>query len=59
MQLSGPTWAVELGRRDSTSASYEAANSEIPSPLLDVDDLISAFSNKGFSSKDLVALSGN
>ncbi|XP_041989368.1 cationic peroxidase 1-like [Salvia splendens] len=56
--LSGPSWAVELGRRDSTTASYDAANSEIPSPSLDVADLISAFSNKGFSPKELVALSG-
>ncbi|KAH6810855.1 Peroxidase superfamily protein [Perilla frutescens var. frutescens] len=45
--LSGPNWAVELGRRDSTTASLDAANSQIPSPFLDVADLISAFSNKG------------
>lgn len=56
--LGGPNWAVELGRRDSTTASLDAANSGIPSPFLDVADLISAFSNKGFSPKDLVALSG-
>ncbi|KAL1558785.1 NAD(+) salvage pathway protein, variant 2 [Salvia divinorum] len=56
--LSGPSWDVQLGRRDSTTASYDAANSEIPSPSSDVADLISAFSNKGFSPKELVALSG-
>ncbi|PIN02068.1 Peroxidase [Handroanthus impetiginosus] len=56
--LGGPFWAVQLGRRDSTTASLDAANTDIPSPVMDVSDLISAFSNKGFSAKDMVALSG-
>ncbi|XP_050368684.1 cationic peroxidase 1-like [Argentina anserina] len=59
LSLGGPSWIVQLGRRDSTTASLSAANSELPSPSLDVNDLISAFSNKGFSAKDLVALSGS
>ncbi|PRQ34725.1 putative peroxidase [Rosa chinensis] len=57
--LGGPSWIVQLGRRDSTTASLSAANTDLPSPSLDVNDLISAFSNKGFSAKDLVALSGS
>jgi peroxidase len=57
--LGGPTWAVQLGRRDSTTASLSAANSQLPSPLMDLSDLISAFSNKGFSAKEMVALSGS
>ncbi|CAI0399643.1 unnamed protein product [Linum tenue] len=40
--LGGPTWAVQLGRKDST----------------DLPALISSFSDKGFTSKQLVALSG-
>ncbi|KAG8633714.1 hypothetical protein MANES_18G140400v8 [Manihot esculenta] len=56
--LGGPSWQVELGRRDSTTASYSAANTELPSPLMDLSDLISSFSNKGFTAKDMVALSG-
>ncbi|XP_004294750.1 PREDICTED: cationic peroxidase 1-like [Fragaria vesca subsp. vesca] len=59
VSLGGPSWIVQLGRRDSTTASLSAANSELPSPSLDVNDLISAFSNKGFSAKELVALSGS
>ncbi|KAL5823859.1 hypothetical protein ACOSQ3_021840 [Xanthoceras sorbifolium] len=56
--LGGPSWMVELGRRDSTTASYEAATTNLPSPLMDVSGLISAFSDKGFTAKEMVALSG-
>ncbi|XP_051113385.1 cationic peroxidase 1-like [Andrographis paniculata] len=56
--LGGPSWMVQLGRRDSTTASIDAANRDIPSPVMDVGDLISAFSKKGFSPKEMVALSG-
>ncbi|KAL7247207.1 hypothetical protein ACSBR2_002176 [Camellia fascicularis] len=57
--LGGPTWTVQLGRRDSTTASLSSANSELPSPFMDLSDLISAFSNKGFTTTDMVALSGS
>ncbi|KAL6987943.1 NAD(+) salvage pathway protein [Sarracenia purpurea var. burkii] len=57
--LGGPSWSVQLGRRDSTTASLSAANSNLPSPASDLSTLISAFSNKGFSAKEMVALSGS
>ncbi|PSS09536.1 Cationic peroxidase [Actinidia chinensis var. chinensis] len=57
--LGGPTWAVQLGRRDSTTASLSAANREIPNPTMDLSDLISAFSNKGLTAQEMVALSGS
>uniref|UniRef100_A0A803PWY8 Peroxidase n=1 Tax=Cannabis sativa TaxID=3483 RepID=A0A803PWY8_CANSA len=56
--LGGPSWKVELGRRDSTNASFTAANTQLPSSILDLDDLITTFSLKGFTEKELVALSG-
>uniref|UniRef100_A0A3Q7H164 peroxidase n=1 Tax=Solanum lycopersicum TaxID=4081 RepID=A0A3Q7H164_SOLLC len=56
--LGGPSWTVELGRRDSTTASLDTANSDIPSPSLDLNDLITNFANKGFTAKEMVALSG-
>lgn len=56
--LGGPTWTVPLGRRDSTTASQSTANSDIPAPTLNLTALISSFSNKGLSTKDMVALSG-
>ncbi|CAN6243705.1 unnamed protein product [Urochloa humidicola] len=56
--LGGPTWAVPLGRRDSTTASLNLANNDLPSPASDLATLISAFGNKGLSARDLTALSG-
>ncbi|KAG4125770.1 hypothetical protein ERO13_D10G118000v2 [Gossypium hirsutum] len=57
--LGGPSWTVLLGRRDSTTASLSAANSNIPAPTLNLSGLITAFSNKGFTAKEMVALSGS
>ncbi|KAI8014807.1 Cationic peroxidase 1 [Camellia lanceoleosa] len=57
--LNGPSWTVPLGRRDSTTASLSAANSNLPGPGLNLSALITAFSNKGFTAKELVALSGS
>ncbi|XP_024974488.1 cationic peroxidase 1-like [Cynara cardunculus var. scolymus] len=56
--LGGQTWNVVLGRRDSATASLDAANSDLPSPFLDLPQLISVFGNKGFSPQEMVALTG-
>ncbi|KAI8557198.1 hypothetical protein RHMOL_Rhmol05G0317600 [Rhododendron molle] len=45
--------------RDSTTASASAANSNLPSPASSLSALITAFSNKGFTAKEMVALSGS
>ncbi|CAL5335245.1 unnamed protein product [Camellia sinensis] len=57
--LGGPSWTVQLGRRDSTTASLSAANSNIPGPTLNLSALVTAFSNKGLSANEMVALSGS
>ncbi|KAI8014804.1 Cationic peroxidase 1 [Camellia lanceoleosa] len=57
--LGGPSWTVQLGRRDSTTASLSAANSNIPGPTLNLSALITAFSNQGLSANEMVALSGS
>lgn len=57
-QLGGPAWDVRLGRRDSTTANLSAANSDLPSPFLDLSGLIAAFEKKNFSVDEMVALSG-
>ncbi|XP_059463136.1 cationic peroxidase 1-like [Corylus avellana] len=57
--LGGPSWVVPLGRRDSTTSSQSAANTDLPAPTLDLAGLITAFSNKGFTTKEMVALSGS
>ncbi|XP_009597808.1 peroxidase 22.3-like [Nicotiana tabacum] len=56
--LGGPTWEVQLGRRDSTTANRTMANNDIPPPFLDLPALINNFKNQGLDEKDLVALSG-
>ncbi|GKV02230.1 hypothetical protein SLEP1_g14689 [Rubroshorea leprosula] len=45
--------------RDSTTASQTAANSNLPYPSSSLSVLISNFSNKGFTAKEMVALSGS
>jgi len=54
----GPSWDVVLGRKDSRTANFDAANKEIPSPLSDVQRLNSSFQSKGLSLEDMVSLSG-
>ncbi|XP_042428773.1 peroxidase P7-like [Zingiber officinale] len=56
--LGGPSWMVQLGRRDATTASQSAANKELPSPSATLNGLISLFVSKGFSAQDMTALSG-
>ncbi|XP_075636637.1 cationic peroxidase 1-like [Castanea sativa] len=60
VNLSAPIWSwpVDLGRRDSTTASSAVVYSNIPNPTLDLSGLINAFSNKGFTASEMVALSG-
>lgn len=56
--LGGPSWKVQLGRRDSTTASRTTANNDIPAPNMDLPALINNFKRQGLKVKDLVALSG-
>ncbi|XP_072975645.1 peroxidase RIP1-like [Typha angustifolia] len=56
--LGGPSYQVQLGRRDARTASQLAANQSIPAPTLDFSGLISNFQSHGLSVQDLVVLSG-
>ncbi|MCL7051980.1 hypothetical protein MKW94_026641 [Papaver nudicaule] len=58
VQLGGQTWNVELGRRDSTTASRTAANNALPNPAMNLPALKANFLNAGLNERDLVALSG-
>ncbi|XP_068495365.1 peroxidase 4-like [Phaseolus vulgaris] len=57
--LGGPFWKVKVGRRDSRTANFSAANSGvIPPPTSNLTNLIKTFEAQGLSAKDMVALSG-
>ncbi|GLJ14565.1 hypothetical protein SUGI_0235790 [Cryptomeria japonica] len=58
VELGGPTWPVQLGRRDSRTASLSSANTLLPSPFANLSTLISQFQAQGLSAKDMIALSG-
>lgn len=55
----GPDWEVNLGRKDSLTASQEDSDNIMPSPRANATALIDLFSKFNLSIKDLVALSGS
>ncbi|KAL7180912.1 hypothetical protein ACSBR1_039887 [Camellia fascicularis] len=57
--VGGPSWTVKLGRRDSTNASRSLAESDLPSFISGLDQLIPNFARKGLNARDMVALSGS
>ncbi|OVA05090.1 Plant peroxidase [Macleaya cordata] len=57
VELGGPSWSVLLGRRDARTANRNEADN-LPSPFADLQVLIKNFSDKGFTAKEMVALSG-
>ncbi|XP_077210807.1 cationic peroxidase 1-like [Tasmannia lanceolata] len=58
VELGGPSWSVPLGRRDARTANRRVAETDLPSPFADLKDLIRNFSAKGFTAREMVALSG-
>ncbi|KAJ1422903.1 Secretory peroxidase [Sesbania bispinosa] len=51
-------YRVSLGRRDATTASRDAANTNLPPPFFSFSQLLFNFQSHGLDLKDLVALSG-
>ncbi|QCD88752.1 peroxidase [Vigna unguiculata] len=56
--VGGPSWTVNLGRSDSTTASKSEATGDLPLFTDDLDTLISRFQKKGLTARDMVTLSG-
>ncbi|XP_021810577.1 peroxidase 4-like [Prunus avium] len=57
--LGGPSWKVKLGRRDSKTANFTAADSgALPAPTANLSQLKTTFRAVGLNKRDLVALSG-
>ncbi|KAL3647875.1 hypothetical protein CASFOL_008843 [Castilleja foliolosa] len=57
--VGGPSWTVNLGRRDSTTASRDLATASLPRFTDPLDTLIGNFGDLGLNTRDLVALSGS
>lgn len=55
--MGGPTYEVPLGRRDTNTTFKDDAN-VLPPPSADLDELVDRFGKKGFSMREMVALSG-
>ncbi|KAF9619005.1 hypothetical protein IFM89_003908 [Coptis chinensis] len=58
VEMGGQSYPVPLGRRDARTANLAGAESDLPSPFDDLRRLISDFGRKGFSAREMVALSG-
>ncbi|XP_030960081.1 peroxidase 11 [Quercus lobata] len=56
--VGGPYWEVPLGRKDSITANYALANTNIPTADEGLISIISKFLYQGLSVTDVVALSG-
>ncbi|XP_006354312.1 peroxidase 40 isoform X2 [Solanum tuberosum] len=54
----GLGWQVQMGRKDSLTASKTAANNNIPGPNSNIATLVTNFQNLGLSLQDMVTLSG-
>ncbi|XP_077221149.1 peroxidase P7-like [Tasmannia lanceolata] len=58
VEFGGPSYSVLVGRRDARTANRDGANSDLINPNENLDSIIQKFSNKGFSAREMVALSG-
>jgi hypothetical protein len=58
LQVGGPYWEVPLGRKDSITASYALATTNLPNANEGLLSIISKFLYQGLSVTDMVALSG-
>ncbi|KAJ8574058.1 hypothetical protein K7X08_010569 [Anisodus acutangulus] len=54
----GPTWKVQLGRRDGLVANISGASTALPAPFDPLNTIISKFQDVGLNITDVVSLSG-
>ncbi|XP_059461415.1 peroxidase 45-like [Corylus avellana] len=54
----GPSYTVELGRRDGRISTIASVQNQLPHPTFNLDQLNSMFSLHGLSQTDMIALSG-
>ncbi|TKY69464.1 Peroxidase 11 [Spatholobus suberectus] len=56
--VGGPYWDVPVGRKDSVTANFDLANTNLPTPDESFLSIISKFLYQGLSVTDMVALAG-
>ncbi|OMO96677.1 Plant peroxidase [Corchorus capsularis] len=54
----GPSYTVELGRRDGRISTKSSVQGQLPHPTFNLDQLNSMFARHGLSQTDMIALSG-
>ncbi|KAL7263440.1 hypothetical protein ACSBR1_001571 [Camellia fascicularis] len=54
----GPTYSVELGRRDGRISTIASVQRKLPRPNFSLDQLNTMFSSHGLTQSDMIALSG-
>ncbi|KAL6998759.1 Peroxidase 50 [Sarracenia purpurea var. burkii] len=55
----GPSFPVELGRRDGLSSTAASVNGKLPQPTFNLNKLRVLFASHGLDQTDMIALSGN
>lgn len=58
MQAGGPSYTVELGRRDGRISTIGGVQNHLPHPDFNLDQLNAMFSSHGLTQTDVIALSG-
>ncbi|RDY01093.1 Peroxidase 11, partial [Mucuna pruriens] len=56
--VGGPYWDVPVGRKDSVTANFDLANTNLPTPDESLLSIIAKFLYQGLSVTDMVALAG-
>ncbi|KAL2324958.1 hypothetical protein Fmac_024016 [Flemingia macrophylla] len=56
--VGGPFYPVRLGRKDSTESDEKKVEASLPTPSMSMDQIIQKFTSKGFTVKEMVALTG-
>lgn len=58
MQARGPSYAVELGRKDGLVSRASDVEGKLPQPTFNLNQLNAMFAANGLSQTDMIALSG-
>lgn len=58
MQVGGPFYEVELGRRDGRISTKASVQRRLPQPSFHLDQLNTMFASHGLTQTDMIALSG-